>query len=112
MPVSRARRVLRFFLKKGDATGSIGGNGIVFFDLLQIAHVVKREHGRIFPRQKLPKPSNFSLNKLSPADDDKVIIHVLVLRTKWMSPIAPSLLVSSVEPSLTMVKFSLGLVAR
>jgi hypothetical protein len=60
----------------------------------------------------LPKPESFSLKRLSPATTMISSSTSCVCKTKWMSPIAPNLLVSSVEPSLTIVKLSFALLAR
>ncbi len=109
----RAGGLLGFLLEEGDFAGAIYGDGVVFFDFLEVADVINaRAPGFFVLRAKVPKPSSFSLKRLSPATTMTSSLTFSRVSTRCRSPMAPSLLVSSVEWSLTMVKFRACLAAR
>jgi len=96
-----ARRVLRLFLKESDATGGVRGDGIVFFNLLQIAHVVKRKDGRVFLAAEFSEIAQLLAEQVVASDNDEVVIHVLSIKDVMDVADGAELLVSSVVPSLT-----------
>src|ERR1035437_3043342 len=60
-----AGRILRFFLEEDDAAGGVGGDGIVFFDFLKIAPVVKRQHRRFFLAEEFSEMAEFFAEQMS-----------------------------------------------
>ncbi len=72
-----AGRRLGFFLEERNLAGAVSGNGIVFFDLFQIADVVEREDGRIFLAAEFPEFLEFVAEKIVARHDDQIVVHVL-----------------------------------
>jgi len=73
----RAGRRLGFFLEEGDAPVGVGGDGIVFFYLLQVAHVIDGERRRIFARQIVPEIAQLFAEQIVTRDHERSSSHVL-----------------------------------
>ena len=73
----RAGGIFWLFLEEGDLAGGVGGDGIIFFDLLEITHVIDGERRRIFREAEFSELAQFLAEQIVAGDHDQIVIHVL-----------------------------------
>ena len=74
-----ARRIFRFFFKERDPALGVHGDGIIVPDLVEVAHIVHRQHRRIL----FPTEHSESLQRLAEqvvaGHHDEVAVHVFTV---------------------------------
>src|SRR5262249_12647776 len=69
--------ILRFLLEKSDTPVAIQANGIVFFDLLQIADVINGQDRRLFLPAVSAKVRKFFTEQIISSNDNDIVVYVL-----------------------------------
>ena len=106
-PGERVFRLGRFLFELGDDAGRINRDAAVFFDRLEIADVISRQR-RFGVFRIFRKIDEGFAKKIVTRNNDQIVVARFSsrIRTRLISPIAPSLSESSVDPSSIILSAS------